>query len=342
MDITLLAIDIAKNVFQLHGNDVHGKCVFKKRLSRSKLAVEIANLPECTIVMEACGSASYWHRKFTAMGHVVKLISPQYVKPFVKTNKNDANDAEAIAEAASRPSMRYVKPKTLEQQDIQSLHKIRSRLVKNKTQLANQVRGLLLEYGITINQSHTALRERLPGILEDIDNDLTPLTRELVQGLYDEFIELTEKVKVYDRRVKQIVQTQESCQRLLEIEGIGELTATAIISTMGDPRYFKNGRNFAAYLGLVPKQSSSGEKSKLLSISKRGNVYLRTLLIHGARAVIAASSGKSDRKSQWIQEKIRRSGYCKTLVSLANKTARTAWSLMANGTRYDINFKQVI
>ena len=267
MNINLLAIDIAKNVFQLHGNDSNGKCVFKKRINRNTLASTIANMPKCTIVMESCGGSSFWHRKFTAMGHQVKLIAPQYVKPFVKTNKNDANDAEAIAEAASRPNMRYVEPKTTEQQDIQTLHKIRSRLVGNKTQLANQIRGLLLEYGITIKQSHAALSESLPTIIEDTTNELTPFTRLLVQELYDEFLELIKKIKNYDAKVKQIAKSHESCQRLIEIEGIGELTATAIIATIGSPNFFKNGRHFAAYLGLVPKQNSSGQKNQLLGIS---------------------------------------------------------------------------
>ena len=258
----------------------------------------------------------------------------------MKTNKNDANDAEAIAEAASRPSMRYVEPKTIEQQDIQAMHKIRSRLVKNKTQLANQIRGLLLEYGIAIKQSHYALREVLPTIIEDAENELTAITRELLNDLYEEFINLTEKVKNYDAKIKNLAKSQESCQRLMDIEGIGELTATAIISTMGNPSDFKNGRHFASYLGLVPRQHSSGQKTQLLGISKRGNTYLRTLLIHGARASIGKIEGKSDKKSQWIKEKLKRSGYCKTLIALANKNARTAWSLLANATKYDINFKQ--
>lgn len=340
MNIKLLAIDIAKNVFQLHGNDATGKCVFKKRVSRKKLVETMVNIKPCTIVLESCGGSSYWHRKFTAMGHTVKLIAPQYVKPFVKTNKNDANDAEAIAEAASRPSMRYVEPKTIEQQDIQAMHKIRSRLVKNKTQLANQIRGLLLEYGIAIKKSHYALREVLPTIIEDAKNELTAVTRELLNDLYEEFINLTEKVKNYDAKIKVFAKSQEQCQRLMDIEGVGELTATAIIWSIGHPSYFKNGRHFAAYLGLVPRQHSSGQKTHLLGIRKRGNTYLRMLLVHGARSSIAHIEGKSDKKSLWIKEKLKRSGYCKTLIALANKNARTAWSLLENGTKYDINFKQ--
>ena len=237
-NVNLLAIDIAKNIFQLHGNDKNGKCVYKKRIKRSTLIPTVANMPKCTLVMESCGGSNYWYREFTKLGHTVKLISPQYVKPFVKTNKNDANDAEAIAEAASRPNMRYVDPKSIEQQDIQSLHKIRSRLIKNRTQLVNQIRGLLLEYGITINQGHFSLSRNLPEILADISNDLTEMTKDFIQDLYDEFLYLNKKIDAYNIKVKQIVKTQESCQRLMDIEGIGELSATALISILGDPKHF--------------------------------------------------------------------------------------------------------
>lgn len=337
-NISLLAIDIAKNIFQLHGNDRNGKCVYKKRIKRETLIPTISNIPQCTIVMESCGGSNYWHREFTKIGHTVKLISPQYVKPFVKTNKNDANDAEAIAEAASRPSMRYVDVKSVEQQDIQSLHKIRSRLVKNRTQLANQIRGLLLEYGITINKSIYNLNRDLPDILADLENDLTIITRDFISDLYEEFLYLGKKIETYNNKVKHLAKSSESCQRLLGIEGIGDLSATAILAIIGDPKNFKNGRHFAAYLGLVPRQHSSGQKTKLLGISKRGNTYLRTLLIHGARAVVANAKNKTDKKSLWIQEKLLRSGYCKTLISLANKSARTAWSILAKNTKYDINY----
>lgn len=341
MSIHILAIDIAKNVFQIHGNDKHGKCVLKKRISRNKLSEFIENTDRCTIVLESCGGSSFWHRKFTLMGHTVKLIAPQYVKPFVKTNKNDANDAEAIAEAAERPSMRFVGAKTIEQQDIQMIHKIRSRHIRNKTQISNQIRGLVLEYGLVINKSHRSLVEMIPAILEDPNNELTPLSRELIGDLYGEYQTLDNKVKLYDKRVKLLAESKESCKSLMEIEGIGSLTASAICATINNPRNFKNGRHFAAYLGLVPSQHSSGQKNQLLGISKRGNTYLRTLLIHGARAVIAASSGKSDIKSKWIQDKLNRSGYPKTIVALANKTARTAWAILANKTNYDVNFKKV-
>jgi len=343
MNITILAIDIAKNIFQLHGNDKFGKCSYKRRIKRENLLPTIANIAKCTIVMESCGGSNYWYREFTKIGHTVKLISPQYVKPFVKTNKNDANDAQAIAQAASRPSMRYVDAKSIEQQNTQSLHKIRSRLVRNKTQLTNQIRGLLLEYGITINQGYSSLSKALPVILADTDNQLTDMTKDFLTDLYDEFLSLGKKIESYNVKVKQLARSQEPCQRLLDIEGIGELSATAITTTLGEAKNFKNGRHFAAYLGLVPRQNSSGQKTKLLGISKRGNTYLRTLLIHGARSVVANSTFKKDKKSLSIQEKLRRSGYCKTLIAVANKNARVAWSLLANKTKYDVdyNLKQV-
>jgi transposase len=339
MNIKLLAIDIAKNVFQLHGNDQYGKCVYKKRITRNKLSETITNLPVCTIVMESCAGSNHWHRKFVEMGHSVKLIAPQYVKPYVKTNKNDANDAEAIAEAASRPSMRYVKAKTIEQQDIQFTHKIRSRLIKNRTQLLNQIKGLLLEYGIAVSQTYYHIAEFIPSAIEDTENELSESTRDLLNDLYEEFNALNDKVKQYDLKIKVLVKNNNHCARLMEVKGIGQLSASAIVSTLSDPNHFKNGRHFAAYLGLAPKQHSSGNKSCLLGISKRGNIYLRTLLIHGARAVISNAKDKTDPYSKWIQEKLIRSGYCKTAIAIANKNAKVAWSLLANNSRYDSSYK---
>jgi transposase len=339
MNINLLAIDLAKNIFQLHGNDINGHCIYKKRVTRAKLPEIIANLSACTIVMESCGASNYWHRKFTAMGHTVKLIAPQYVKPFVKTNKNDMNDAEAIAEAASRPSMIFVPPKNIHQQDIQSIHRIRLRLVRTKTKLSNQMRGLLMEYGIFINQSYASLKEAIPGTLEDPNNELTTLTREFIQDVYDEFLLIEAKVKQYDLRIKSLAETDESSQKLLKIEGVGPIIATALTATMGDPLNFKNGRHFAAYLGLVPRQNSSGGKNVLLGISKRGDKYLRSMLIHGARSVVANAKNKQDPKSIWIMNKLARSNHNKTVIALANKIAKIAWAILAHDTEYDINHK---
>lgn len=334
MKTTLVGIDIAKQKFHVYSTDAKGHCVEKKELTRKKLLGYTAQLPACTVVMEACGSANYWARQIKKQGHEVKLISPQFVKPFVKTNKNDYNDAQAITEAASRPSMRYVSIKTVEQQDIQSIHRIRSRLVHDRTALANQIRGLLAEYGISIAQGISQVRRALPLILEDAENELTGLTRELLADLQEEMVALDKRIKAYDIRIEHVFKTNPECQRIGAIEGIGPIAATALVAAIGNVHEFKNGRHLSAWLGLVPKQHSSGGKSTLLGISKRGDTYLRTLLIHGARTVIKHSARKTDRRSQWIQAKQARSGVNKTSVALANKNARVIWALLAHEEAY--------
>ena len=281
-NITLLGVDLAKNIFQLHGVDANGKLMLTKKVSRYKLVETIANIPACTIAMEACSGANHWYRKFSSFGHEVKIINPQFVKPFVKTNKNDFNDAEAICEAASRPSMRFVTPKTIEQEDLQAVHRIRSRLVEERTALINQTRGLLAEYGIVIPQGINNVRKKLPEILEDGENELSARGRELFADLYEELCKKDKRVDTYDAKLNVIFKTNEMCQQISKIEGVGPITATAIVATIGDPKTFKNGRHFAAFLGLVPKQSSSGGKERLLGISKRGNIYVRSKMIVGA------------------------------------------------------------
>lgn len=333
-NINLLAIDIAKSVFQLHGVDKVGNVMLKKRLTRTKLLETIANIPSCLIVMEACGGANYWARQFKKLGHEVKLISPQFVKPFVKGNKNDGNDAQAIAVAASRPDMRFVSLKTVEQQDIQSLHRIRERLVGQRTALMNQIRGLLIEYGLIIPKGEAALRRCLPDFLEDAENELSCFTRELIQDLYEELTELTKHIKRYDQKIQVIFANHPVCQRIAKIEGIGPITATALIFDLGDPKNFKNGRHYAAYLGLVPRQYSSGHKQMLLGISKRGDGYLRKLLIHGARSALLSIGEKKDKRSCWLRELKERRGMNRTCVALANKNARIIWSLVAHDTDY--------
>jgi len=243
-NITLLAIDIAKNVFQLHGVGKTGKAQLKKQLSRSKLAEFTANLSVCTIVMEACGGANYWARKFIAQGHTVKLISPQFVKPFVRGNKNDSNDARAIAEAASRPDMKFVSIKTVEQQDIQGLHRIRERQMAQRTAIMNQIRGLLAEYGIVVAQGESVLRRRLPEILEDAENELTSFSRTLFEELYQELKTLSENIAKSDKHIKQLFKDNEACQRIAQIPGVGPITATAIIGDLAQPDLFKNGRHY--------------------------------------------------------------------------------------------------
>jgi transposase len=334
MKTTTIGLDIAKTVFHLITQSKTGHLLKKKQLKRNQVMPYMANIEPCLIVMEACGSAHYWARAFKKLGHEVKLIAPQYVKPFVKGNKNDYNDAEAIAEAAQRPTMRFVPIKSIEQQDVQNFHRQRERIKKERNALANQVRGLLAEYGVTIHKGIRAVSQSLPDILEDAENGLTPLARELFVELYEELQGLNQRFEACEQRIKQMNQGNEICQRLDEILGIGALTASATYAAAGDGKDFVNGRHFSAWLGLVPGQHSTGGKSTLLGISKRGNAYLRTLYIHGARAVLRYSKGKTDRFSRWAQALLERRGHNKACVAVANKMARMAWVIMAKGETY--------
>jgi transposase len=331
----MLGIDISKNSFQLHGVDDAGKAVLKKRLPRSKLAAYIANLPPCLIVMESCGGANYWARVFQRGGHAVKLISPQFVKPFVKTNKNDANDAEAIVEAASRPSMNFVPIKQPEQQDIQSIHRVRSRVVKNRTALINEIRGLSLEYGITIAPGAAKVKKLLCEIIADSANELTLSSRECMQDLYDELIDVEARLQKLEKKIRQLCRQNETCRRILKIPGVGELTATAIVAAVPNASDFKNGRHMSAWLGLVPRQSSSGDKQILLGISKRGDRYLRTLLIHGARAVLSHCKNIDNDYGRWLTKKKATLSFNKAAVALANKNARIIWSMINTGEEFN-------
>ncbi|HNC14243.1 MAG TPA: IS110 family transposase [Cyclobacteriaceae bacterium] len=334
MNITTVGIDLAKNVFQLHGVDDQGRNIVQKKIARHKLPEFMANLPPCLIGLEACGGAHYWARKFSQIGHQVKLMSPQFVKPYVKSNKNDALDAQAICEAVTRPTMRFVAPKSIEQQDIQSLHRIRSNFVKQRTALTNQIRGLLAEYGIIIAQGITHVRKKLPEIVEDANNDLSFYGRQLFNELLNTLQDLDKKVDHYNQQVETVCKNNEICQRLVKIEGVGALTATALVASIGDAQVFKNGREMSAFIGLVPKQHSSGGKTKLLGISKRGDRYLRCLLIHGARAVISRSKNLPKKKAQWLADLIERRGKNRAIVALANKNVRMMWAMMAHDEQY--------
>lgn len=334
MNITTVGIDIAKSVFHVFAVNKMGKLVKKKQLKRKELLSFMAQIEPCRVAMEACGGSHHWAREFEKLGHEVKLIAPQYVKPYVKGNKNDYNDAEAIAEAAQRPNMRFVPIKTLEQQDIQALHRMRERVVKERTALVNQIRGLLAESGIVIRQGVTAVRKALPGILEDGENGLTSRSRECFARLRDELIEVDARCVCYEQKIVQVNQEYEVCQRLDEIIGIGPVTATAIYAAGGSGTEFRNGRHFSAWLGLVPRQHSSGGKDTLLGISKRGNAYLRTLFIHGARAVLRYAATKTDRFSRWASAVHARRGHNRACVAVANKLARMAWVILATGESY--------
>jgi transposase len=334
MNIKTLGIDIAKNSFQVHGVDHAGKKIINKAITRNKLPEFINQLPPCLIGMEACGGSNYWGQKFAEMGHEVKLMSPQFVKPYVKSNKNDMVDAEAICEAVTRPNMRFVAIKNKEQQDVQSIHKVRARLVKEKTALANQIRGLLHEYGLVIPQGISYVRSELPLILEDGTNGLTPYGRDLFKDLYEQLKNMIFKVEQYDLKIEKICANNPICKLICKLPGVGSLTATAIMAHVGNIKVFKNGRELSAYLGLVPKQHSSGGKAKLLGISKRGDRYIRCLLIHGARAALFRAKNLSASKANWLKELILRRGFNRTVVALANKNARIIWALMTKGEEF--------
>jgi transposase len=336
MKITTVGLDIAKSVFHFVGVNKAGKLVKKKMIKRKDLIHFFAQVEPCLVVMEACGGANYWAREFQKVGHEVKLIAPQYVIPYRPGNKNDYNDALAIAEAAQRPNMRFVRPKPVEQQDVQMLHRVRDRLNKQSTALVNQVRGMLAEYGIVIVKSKAAFRSELPDILDNEDNELTIKGREIFYQLYEEFKGIEIQLKSCDTQVLQETKNNPVCKRLEAVMGIGPVTATAFYAAAGEGKEFTNGRHFSAWCGLVPKQHSSGGKDNLLGISKRGNAYLRTLFIHGARAVLRHSDGKVDRLSRWGIALVERRGFNRACVAVANKLARIAWAVAAREEEYQV------
>jgi transposase len=313
--IRVIGIDLAKRSFHLCGMDGQGRRVFSKQVSRAKLAEQLAQLRPCLVAMEACGSAHYWARRFQSYGHEVKLIAPQFVKPFVKSNKNDAADAEAIAEAAQRPTMRFVPIKRVEQQDIQGIHRLRSQAVEQRT---------------------AQVRPRLAEILEEAENGLSAIMRAALNELAAELRHLDERVAQYDAQIAAIAHASEPAQRLMTIPGIGPLVATALLAAIGsDPRWFGNGRSLAAFLGLVPRQHSTGGRDRLLGISKRGDTYLRRLLIHGARAVMRWVERKTDALSCWARAVLARRHTNIAVVALANKLARITYAVLTSGQPYD-------
>lgn len=338
--ICRIGLDIAKNKFHLHAVDEHGKDVMSKQLARKDVLPFFANLPACVIGLEACGGAHFWARELAKLdtGHEVLLISPRAVKPFVLNNKTDAADARAICEAAGRPSLRPVRAKTIEQQDIGAWHRIRERKVKERTALANQIRGLLHEYGIIMPQGIAHVRKHLPAIVEDLNNSLSLCARDYFSELYTEFVEIDQLIEKYEARIRSLAKTHEDCKRLLKIPGVGPLTATAVIAHVGDAKHFKNGRDFAAYLGLTPREHSSGGKQRLLGITKRGNIYLRKLLIQGSRTVLQWARIKENPemgwRKKWLLSLSERRGPFVASVAQANKTARIIWAVLAHGIEY--------
>lgn len=335
--MNIIGIDLAKNIFHVCVMSSSGRVLKRARLSRKNLSDFVFKQGNSIIAMEACGGSNYWARYFHKSGYDVRIMSAKFVKPFVKSNKNDVVDAEAICEAALRPRMRFVSPRSEEQQDIQNLHRIRERLVKNRTALSNEIRGLLLEYGITVPKGIGHVRKRIISLIEENGETKSSLWKETFLELYHEFSELDQRVEHYKKRLEAIAQSEERCKKLLKIPGVGVLTATAIIAAVGNPRDFNNARQFSAWLGLVPKQNSTGGKDNLGKISKRGNKYIRKLLVQGAHtcAVAAERKNKQDVTSQWLFKLARRRGVNKAVVALANKTARRIW-IVLNGNDFKL------
>ncbi len=340
MKLSRVGIDLAKNVYQLHGVDRFGKTVWERRLKRHQWFQALLDKtdPSCEIGMEACASAHHWGRELQSRGYTVKLMPPQFVKPYVKSNKSDAKDAEAICEAMSRPNMRYVTVKTVAQQDIQATHRIRAELITQRTAKANQIRGLVAEYGLVAPKHLSSLRAAIPCWLEDAQNGLTGEFRTLLHGVWNDLLNLDDRVGEMDKAIKQLADRNEECVRLQQLRGVGPMISTAMIATVGDARQYRTSRQMAASIGITPRQHSSGDRERLLGISKRGDVYLRTLMIHGARSVVTNAKHKDDRLSRWVTNIANKKHPNVAAVALANKTARMAWAMLRNETDYDPDY----
>ena len=334
MNSMRIGLDIAKNVFEVFVVDHEEKLVTRKTLKRPQVLSFFANIPPSLIGMESCGGSHYWARELRKLGHEIRLMAPQFVTPYRKSDKNDMNDAEAICEAVGRPNMRFVPIKNEEQQAIMMLHRARSLLVGDRVALVNQIRGFLMEYGIVLAQGRIQVRKKLPDIMSDGENNLPYLAREILNDQYHRLCRLDEEINAYDVKIESLAKSNEVTKRIMELDGVGPITATAIIASIGEIQECKNGRQFAAWLGLVPRQWSSGGKPRHGRITKRGDVYLRTLLVHGARAVIRFIERHDDRKSQWVKALKERRGFNKTAVALAAKHARIIWAMITKETKY--------
>lgn len=338
MKITTVGIDLAKNVFQVHAVDERGTVVLRKQLRRDQMTAFFANLPPCVIGMEACGSAHHWARTLKSFGHDARLMSPQFVKPYVKSNKNDVADAEAICEAVARPNMRFVPVKSIEQQAVLSLHRVRQGFVKARTVQANQIRSLLGEFGLIMPAGISHIAKRVPSLLEDAINPLPGSFRQLITRLTEHLKDLDKLVGEFEAQIKAWHRSSELSMKLEKIPGIGPLGASALVASIADANSFANGRQLSAWLGLVPRQHSSGGKPALLGISKRGDVYLRTLLIHGARSAILAAQRKAVNTNVWLAGLLGRRHPNVAAGALANKNVRTVWALLAHGREFRPNY----
>lgn len=336
--IKVVGIDLAKLVFSIHGVDEHGKCKLRKTIKRNKLLAEVSQLPKCIIGMEACSGSHYWARELTKLGHDVRIMASKFVIPYRQNEKNDANDAEAICEAASRPKTRFVSIKSEEQQAVLCLHRIRQGAIKDRTARINRLRGLLSEFGIIMPKGRYPAQNAITDILEDAENGLPMLARELLDDLWQSIQDLNQQILKHDRKLYQLASQMEQAKRLLSIPGIDEVTATAVVATVNDAKHFESSRSFSAWIGLVPKQYTTGGVARLGRISKRGEKHIRTCLIHGARAVIANCKNKTDRTSLWVKDLVERRGFKRATVALAAKNARLIWALLQSGKEYQEDY----
>lgn len=334
MKTTTIGLDLAKSVFSLHGVDAHGNVTLRKTIRRSKLLELFAQLPPCLVGMEACSGAQHWARALLTLGHTPRIMAAEFVTPYRHGGKNDSNDAAAICEAVTRPKTRFVPIKSVEQQAVLAVHRVRQGLVEERTALVNRLRGLLSEYGIVIAAGIDRLRRTLPTVLEDGENGVPGLARAVFADLAEHWRELDARIAAYDRRIAALARDSEPARRLMRIEGVGPVTATAVVASVGDAKVFRNGRQFAAWLGLTPRQHSTGGKQRLGAITKHGDVYLRTLLIHGSRAVLRVTSKRDDAKSRWVESLRRRRPENVAAVALAAKHARIIWALLAHDQPY--------
>lgn len=337
MKVTLIGIDLAKSIFQVCGVNPAGKRVFNRQVRRARLMDLLVQYPDATLAMEACSGSNYWGRELQQRGCQVKLIPPQHVKPFVKGNKNDRNDAFAITEAARRPNLRCVEPRTLAQTDMIQVHRVLDRMICQRTALINQIRGFLNEYGVVISRGKEKLLAAMPDLLADADNGLTPSSRALYQAMYDDWRQMNAAIDRVEKVLKGQARSNEAAQRLMQMKGVAEKIATATIAHAGNGASYRSGRHFAANLGLVPKEHSSGGKQSLGGITKRGNRYLRRLLVQGAWSVIRNVDRSDDRMSRWARQLMERRGKHKAVIAVANKMARIMWSMLYHQTAFRAN-----